>query len=209
MNRFDSLRRKKMKLEGQTCLRDVETEVSPSNFIFAAKNIVCHPQFRTPPKMKFERLTFARESGGLGLRALPKRGISVRRSGAILAMTLVCLLVVGALGAMLVQSALREAQQSRQREQQLQTLWLVESGLDRGLARLAASSDYTGETWQIAADALGGRDAATVGIVVETIEENTAARRITVEAIYPDDPQHRIVQRRTIQVELLPTGEEP
>jgi Tfp pilus assembly protein PilV len=123
-------------------------------------------------------------------------------------MTLVCLLVVGALGAMLVRSALREAQQSRQREQQLQTLWLVESGLDRGLARLAASADYTGETWNIPADALGGRDAATVGIVVESIEENTAARRIAVEAIYPDDPQRRIVQRRTIQVELLPTGEE-
>jgi hypothetical protein len=124
-------------------------------------------------------------------------------------MTLVCLLVVGALGALLVQSALREAQQSRQREQQLQTLWLVESGLERGLAGLAASSDYTGETWQIPADALGGRDAATVGIVVETIEENTAVRRIAVEAIYPDDPQRRIVQRRTIQVELLPSGEEP
>ncbi|MCL4201162.1 MAG: hypothetical protein KJ000_01615 [Pirellulaceae bacterium] len=123
-------------------------------------------------------------------------------------MTLVCLLVVGALGAMLVRSALREAQQSRQREQQLQTLWLVESGLERGLARLAASADYKGEIWQIPADALGGGDAATVGIVVETIEENTAARRIAVEAIYPDDSQRRIVQRRNIQVELLPTGGE-
>jgi hypothetical protein len=38
----------------------VETEVSPSNFIFTAENIVCYPP-EVPPaeKMKFERLTFA------------------------------------------------------------------------------------------------------------------------------------------------------
>jgi hypothetical protein len=43
----------------------VETEVSPSNFIFAAKYIVADPEFSPPSKMKFERLTFARESSDL------------------------------------------------------------------------------------------------------------------------------------------------
>jgi hypothetical protein len=43
----------------------VETEVSPSNFIFSAKASFATLQFRPPSKMKFERLTFAGESGGL------------------------------------------------------------------------------------------------------------------------------------------------
>jgi hypothetical protein len=43
----------------------VETEVSPSNFTFAAKDIVCYPRVQPAAKMKFERLTFARETGEL------------------------------------------------------------------------------------------------------------------------------------------------
>jgi hypothetical protein len=42
--------------------RPNEAEVSPSNFIFAAKDVLCCPQLRPPSKMKFERLTLAREN---------------------------------------------------------------------------------------------------------------------------------------------------
>jgi hypothetical protein len=135
--------------------------------------------------------------------------LSARRPGAVLAMTLVCLLVVGSLGVLLLRSALHEVQRSRVREHQLQALWLVESGLDRGLARLAASADYSGETWQIPADDLSGEHAATIRIRVEPIEELPEARRIAVEAIYPDESLHRIVQRRTVQVTLLSPGGDP
>jgi Tfp pilus assembly protein PilX len=142
----------------------------------------------------------------LAERHLP---LSAARRGAVLVMTLVCLLVVGSLGVLMLRSALHEVGQSRTREQQLQTLWLVESGLERGLSRLAASSDYSGETWRIAADELNGQDAASVRIVVERIEDIPLARLLTVEAIYPDEPLHRIVQRRTIQIELLSPGGDP
>jgi hypothetical protein len=131
------------------------------------------------------------------------------RRGAVLAMLLACLLVVGSLGVLMLRQSLHEVGQSRTREQQLQTLWLVESGLERGVARLASSSDYSGETWHIAADELNGHDAASVRIVIEPIEDIPLARRVTVEAIFPDKPLHRIVQRRTIQIELLSPGGDP
>jgi hypothetical protein len=38
----------------------LETEVSPSNFTFAAKDIVCYPRVQPAAKLKFERLTFTR-----------------------------------------------------------------------------------------------------------------------------------------------------
>jgi Tfp pilus assembly protein PilX len=142
----------------------------------------------------------------LAERHLP---LPAARRGAVLVMMLVCLLVVGSLGVLMLRSALHEVGQSRTREQQLQTLWLVESGLERGLVRLAASSDYSGETWHIAADELNGQDAASVRIAIERIEDIPLARRVTVEAIYPDEPLHRIVQRRTIQIELLSPGGDP
>jgi Tfp pilus assembly protein PilX len=132
--------------------------------------------------------------------------LSARRPGGVLAMTLVCLLVVGLLGFLLLRSALHEVQRSRVREHQLQALWLVESGLDRGLARLAASAEYSGETWQIPAEDLSGEHAATVLIRVDRIEDLPDARQIAVEAIYPDESLHRIVQRRTVQVALLSPG---
>jgi type II secretory pathway pseudopilin PulG len=132
-----------------------------------------------------------------------------RRLGAVLAMTLVCLLVVGSLGALLLRSAVQEVRQSRRHQQQLQTLWLVESGLDRALTRLAADAGYAGETWEILAAQLGGHGSAAVHITVEVLEDRPHWRRIDVRAVYPDDPIHRVVQQETIQVELLASGDEP
>jgi len=122
-------------------------------------------------------------------------------------MALVCLLVVAGLGALLIRSSLQEHQRSLVHERQLQALWLVESGLNRTLASLAASPDYRGESWQVPSGELGGRDGATIRIAIESLEGNQAKGRITVEASYSDDPSRRIVQRRTIEIELPRTGE--
>jgi len=122
-------------------------------------------------------------------------------------MALVCLLVVAGLGALLIRSSLQEHQRSLVHERQLQALWLVESGLNRALASLAASPDYRGESWQLAPGELGDRDGATIRIAVESLEGSQTKGRITVEASYSDDPSRRIVQRRTIEIELPRTGE--
>ncbi len=74
----------------------------------------------------------------------------------------------------------------------LQARWLAESALDRAAARLAAEPGYTGETWTVAAEALGGEDGGSVRIEVLAVAGQPTQRRVRVEADYPDDPSIRV-----------------
>ena len=123
------------------------------------------------------------------------RVIMLKR-GAVLAVTLACLLVVTMLGGLLLRALLLERRQSARRTRQVQTMWLAESAVARARAQLARAPDYAGETWTIAAGTLGDRWPATVTIRVAPVDAQPQARTIIVEAVYPDDPEHRIVQRR-------------
>ena len=63
----------------------------------------------------------------------PRRGLTV-------VAVLVCLLVITVLGAALLKLTLAERDGNRHLERRLQAEWLLESGLDRALARLAQES---------------------------------------------------------------------
>lgn len=132
-----------------------------------------------------------------------------KRRGVVLAFVLVCLFVVAAVGAALLRATVAEHRQETRRQHQVQAMWLAESAVQRAAAHLAAAPDYQGETWQIDAAALGDRWAAAAVIRVEAIEADPAARRIVVEARYPEDQQHRVVQRREITIRLPVPGESP
>ena len=132
-----------------------------------------------------------------------------RRRGVVLAFALVCLFVVAAIGAALLRATVDEHRQETRRQHQTQAMWLAESAVQRAAAQLAASPDYQGETWRIDAAALGDRWAASAAIRVEKIEGDPAARRIVVEARYPEDQQYRVLQRRQITIRLPVTGENP
>lgn len=120
----------------------------------------------------------------------------VRRAGVMLAAVLAVLMVVALVGAALTMSLLASARQLRQSEQQQQSLWLAESGMQRALAKLAASPDYKGETWNVPKDALDGHNSAAVTIIVEPAKEVSQGLLIRVESRYPDDPVHKIIFRR-------------
>jgi Tfp pilus assembly protein PilX len=122
------------------------------------------------------------------------------RRGVVLACVLVCLLVVAAIGASMLRSTLEEHRQGARREHQIQAMWLAESAVQRAAARLAATPDYQGETWSLDAAALGGRWPATAVIRIETADTEPTARRIVVEARYPEDARQRVVQRRQVTI---------
>ncbi len=91
-------------------------------------------------------------------------------------------------------------------------MWLAESALGRASARLRESSEYAGETWQLPAEMLDGRNPGVARIRVETIAENDAARTVIVEADFPDDPTHRARHSKRVTVALenaTPTGGPP
>jgi hypothetical protein len=122
------------------------------------------------------------------------------RSGAILAMVLVCLLVASMLGIALVERVVMRHRQMTVVAQRQQCFWLAESGAQRALQRLAKSPDYPGETWVVPAQVLGGTQSGAVTIQVTKATEPRVGQRIVVEARFPDDPIRRTVCQRELFV---------
>ncbi len=124
------------------------------------------------------------------------------RRGAVMIAAVVCVAVAAAVFV----SALKIASAQRQRMEtelwQLQAAWLAESGLDRAAQRLAAKPEFTGETWSISAERLGGPYAAVVRIRVEPIPGQPKSRRLHVEADYPDRPLDRARESRETLIRL-------
>jgi hypothetical protein len=89
---------------------------------------------------------------------------------------------------------------------QIQARWLAESGVERAAARLAADAKYEGETWNISAQELGGRDGGKVNIKVEEVPDKPDHRKVHIEADYPTEPELRARETRDV---TLRTGEKP
>jgi hypothetical protein len=146
------------------------------------------------------------------------------RHGLTAVAVLVCLLVITILGAALLKLTLVERQKNRDLERRLQAEWLVESGVARGLARLAENPGYAGETWQITASELGlpesseataglagDRAGALVTIRVDRDGEKKGRLRLRVQADYPRDGSRpsRLSQERIIDLEPKKPGATP
>jgi Tfp pilus assembly protein PilV len=147
----------------------------------------------------------------------PRRGMTV-------VAVLVCLLVLMILGAALLRIALVERESNRAAERRLQADWLVESGLERASARLAADPRYPGENWQVSAADLGlaepgesgaaagaTRAAGVVSILVDRAAKDTGRLRVRVQADYPRDGPFRTrrSQERFIDLEPKKNGASP
>lgn len=119
-----------------------------------------------------------------------------RRSAVIMAAVLIALAVVLMMGAVVTQALVVQRQEARGIERQQQAFWLAESGVLRGLRRVADDPEYAGETWRVPAESLGTDKGAVVSISVEPVDKPEPGKTLTVEARYPDDPVHRVVYRR-------------
>jgi hypothetical protein len=131
---------------------------------------------------------------------------------------LMCLIVLTLIGATLLKLGLVRRQINRDLELRLQAEWLVESGVNRALAR-AGESDYKGETWRLAATDLGlpqrsepiaGQekskvDAAIVTISVDQPGTEAHRRRIRVQAEYPLSGEQRSRCSQELFIDLEPT----
>ena len=127
-------------------------------------------------------------------RFLPKN-----RRGTILVVILVCFVVASVVFTLLLKSVAAERRAMETRLWSAQAQWLAEAALERAAARLAADANYTGETWTIPAEELDG-NSGVARIRVEAIADRPGHRQVSVEADYPDDPQHR--SRCTKQIEM-------
>ena len=131
------------------------------------------------------------------------------RRGIAVIFALVCLIIVSVLMGVVIRIAILQRQAAQDEGRRVQAAWLVESALDRAAARLAADPDYPGETWQIAAAALGGRRGAVVLIEVVASDENPQQRLVRVRADYPDDPVIRLRKSKQLVMKVAPNKPSP
>ncbi len=79
---------------------------------------------------------------------------------------------------------------------------MAESALDRAAARLAADPGFRGETWNIPAERLGGRDAGVVRIEVLAVPDHADRRLVRARADYPTTGTRRARESREIAIVL-------
>ena len=120
------------------------------------------------------------------------------RRGALMLIAMVCVAVAAVVFVSVLRLAVAERRAVRLEAEKVQADWLVESGIERAAARLGADADYAGETWQVSAELLGGKDPAAVRIEVRPVREEPDRRTVDVEVDYPDHPRYRV--RRTKQI---------
>ena len=125
------------------------------------------------------------------------------RRGLTSVVILIGLIIVGLICAGLLRVALARRAEVGMEERRLQATWLAESALGRAAARLADSEAYTGETWAVGPEELGGRGPGSVLIRVDPVPEHPDRRRVTVRADYPNDSSRRA--RRSLEVVLSVT----
>ncbi len=133
------------------------------------------------------------------------------RDGSVVVVVLVCLMALAMIGAASLRLVLNERRVIRADEGRLQAEWLMRSGLERAVFRLAEEDSYAGETWEIPADPPSGRASAVVRIEVAKDETGAGRRRVSVRADLSSGSSQRVRRSGQWVVERgpEPSGETP
>ncbi len=131
-----------------------------------------------------------------------------RRRGVAMVAVLACLTLLAMVFFTLMRQGSAGKRQARAEEDRLMAGWLAESALDRAWARLRLAADYPGETWDVPAEEIGGRDAGRVVIAVQAVPGQPSNRLVTARADFPLDATRRARQSRsaTFHVDSSPPG---
>ncbi len=133
------------------------------------------------------------------------------RGGSVVVVVLVCLMALAMIGAASLRVALDERRVIRAEEARLQAEWLMRSGLERAVFRMAEEDSYKGETWEIPAEAAAGRASAVVRIIVAEDDAGRDRRPVSVRADLASGSSQRVRRSGSLVVERgpEPSGETP
>ena len=123
-------------------------------------------------------------------------------AGAVLIAVLVALTVATIIFGTLLKTAAAERAVVRRQQLAMQAEYLAQAALDRAVSRLSVDADYAGETWNLTAAQVGGKNPAAVNIEVESIANEAHRRRVRATADYPPDPVRRARHSRERVIEL-------
>jgi type II secretory pathway component PulK len=134
---------------------------------------------------------------------IPKRRPAPRRTGAVLVVALVCLLVIMAIIGTMLRRTLRNYRQLHIERDLRQTELLLEAGIARAATRLTADPNYRNETWNLPTDAVTNSGEARVTIALLPIAgRKSLIANVTAE--YPIGRETSIRRSRTVQLPTQP-----
>jgi len=136
------------------------------------------------------------------VRAGGRRSNPAGRRGAALVVALVFLAVALMIFTSVLKVTVAQRGALQSHSWGVQAAWLAESALERAAARLAADASYSGGTWKLPAEAIGGQHDAIVTIEVLAVPNEPDRRLVRVRADYPDHPQHRSRQSKQVVVQI-------
>jgi hypothetical protein len=131
------------------------------------------------------------------------------RRGAVLAAALIAFAAAAAILFTILQSALSQHRQIRDQQYLAQARLLAQAGIDRSVANLRNDPAYRSELWQIDVADLNDIGPAEVRISIEPTADQTDEFRISVEASFPSDSDHRAQQTQTALVRLKHSEKQP
>ncbi len=129
------------------------------------------------------------------MRPFRKPTILPRRGG-IIVISMVCLMLASFLIVHLAKLTFANRAQQRKELQIEQAAWLAEAGVSRAAFQLRTDPSYTGETWNIDANELGGFHSGQVTITVSAEDRS----QVTVTAMYPTGSATSVRRSKTITV---------
>ncbi len=125
----------------------------------------------------------------------------IARRGMLLVSVLVCLSVVMIVFASWMRAGILQTRQVRAQQDRVQAELLAVSGLERAAAQLAANGEYTGETWNLKAAALGGTAGGRVEIRVTPDAHDPSSRHVVAAADFPAEGP--TVARRSKEITIV------
>ena len=119
------------------------------------------------------------------------------RSGAVLVVALVCLLIVTAMIGTMLERAVSARRHLRVERDRRQAELLLQAGADRAALQLVRQSDYRGETWTTPEGVMAGRGQVTI----EALRASESAPwRVDVVAEYPLGSECSIRRSQTLMI---------
>ena len=119
----------------------------------------------------------------IGADGLQTHPTVARRRGAVMAILIAVLVIVGVLAIGLTQLVVARHRLHLVQQRHQQTVELARAGARRAAAQLSRSPDYEGETWRVPADSIDGEDDASVFIEIASVEGDTELRSISARAM--------------------------
>lgn len=125
------------------------------------------------------------------------------RRATVLVICIVCLLLLSMTVGVLIRAAVLHRNQTRTMLPQVQAEWLAHSAAEVAADRLQTEPGWTGDTWTVPADELGGDTAAQITIQVTSDADVASQRSAQITVDYPPDVPQRV---RVEHVVLIDTA---